>query len=63
MSQVPDICKHAPHKEIHRFDDAWMGSIRKGSYESERTYEPIVCRHCGTKIRANKELTEWVVND
>lgn len=54
-------CEHKPTKVVTRFDDAWMGSYRKGSYEN-RTYEPIICKFCGLAIKANKELTSWVAN-
>lgn len=52
-------CKHVPHKVIASFEDAWYGSIKIGNYERGYTYEPIVCRNCGVKIKANKDLTKW----
>ena len=60
MDNKPVSCKHEPSKVVTRFEDAWMGSMRSGNYEGERTYTLIICRHCGINIRANKELTEWI---
>lgn len=60
MLSTPNDCKHIPTKVVTRIDDAWMGSRRSGSYEGERTYEDIICKHCGKHIKANRELTEWV---
>jgi hypothetical protein len=54
-------CKHVPDKVVTRFEDAWMGTRMSGNYESGRTYTPILCEHCKKNIKANKELTEWVL--
>ena len=59
---MSNSCEHTPNVEIHRFEDAWMGSRRQGSYETERTYEPILCSKCGVNIRANKTLSKWIEN-
>lgn len=56
-------CQHVPAKEVTRFEDAWMGTRMTGNHESGRTYEPILCRHCGKAIKANKELTAWEINE
>lgn len=56
-------CKHIPTKHVNRFEDAWYGSRRIGNYESGYTYEPILCALCHAKIKANKELTVWELQE
>ena len=54
--------KHIPHKEIGSFTDAWMGSRRIGRDEDgDKMYEDIVCRVCNVHIKANKDLTGWIL--
>lgn len=56
-------CKHVPDKEVTGFEDAWYGSRKIGNYESGYEYKPILCALCGSKIKANKNLTEWQLQE
>lgn len=56
-------CNHVPTKDITRFEDARYGFQRLGNYESGYNYEPIICALCNQKIKANKQLTVWELQE
>lgn len=55
--------EHIPHREVNSFEDAWYGGIKIRISEEEYDYIDIICKYCHKKIKANKELTKWVLRN